>query len=184
MSINGAITPTGSYLTDGLEGFRIKVIDCHVKPLRSAAPYAALASGYLKLRGRTRPAQWMRPVNDGTGGSTGNLRQRNTDGRTGMLPAWTDIDVLEDEFDDANVKSLPVVLLEVWNPKHDCDSPPDRSCGPVGLVLRELGDSRFQHLGVFTFKLWFTVSDDGEESEDQTVQTWHDQQHWFDTCEK
>jgi hypothetical protein len=27
------------------------------------------------------------------------------------------IDALEDEFDDANVESLPVVLLEVWNSK-------------------------------------------------------------------
>lgn len=87
MSINGAITPTGSHLTETAEGFRIKVINCHVQPLRSTAPYGAVTSGYLKLRGRTRPAQWMRPVNDGTGGSAGILRQRNIDGWAGRLSA-------------------------------------------------------------------------------------------------
>lgn len=74
---------------------------------------------------------------------------------------------MEDEFDDANLESLPVVLLEAWNPKHYCDPPPDPGCGPVGLILRELGDSR---LGVFTFKPWFTVSDDGKVSEGQMAQ--------------
>jgi hypothetical protein len=54
------------------------------------------------------------------------------------------MDAIKDEFDDANVESLPVVLLEVWNPRHDRDSPPDPGCRPVGLILRELADSQLQ----------------------------------------
>lgn len=117
------------------------------------------------------------------------IRQRNTEGPTGVLAAWTDIDALEDEFDDANVESLPVVLLEVWHPRHDCNRPSDSNSGPIGLILRELADARFQRLGAFTFKNWLMVREYAKDSKalrgwwDQWEQTWHDQQHWFDTCE-
>jgi hypothetical protein len=180
MSINGAVSPPKSWFREEREGFRIEVIDCFVQLLRSSAPYGAVMSGYLKLRGRTRPAQWMRSlVSDRKGGSTGNLRERNIEGWTGNLAAVIEPDALEDDFIDANVESLPVVLLEVWYPQQDLN------CGPVGLILREVGASLFQRLGVFTFKVWFMVLENYfEESGDQVDELWHNKQHWFDTCKQ
>jgi hypothetical protein len=82
-----------------------------------------------------------------------------TDGLTvpkGMLPQFSQVschfDAIEDEFDDENITSIPVYLLEgrSWDEPNRTLLPQTQK-GAEGLILRKLGDSQFSRLGIFRF---------------------------------
>lgn len=140
--VNGATTIPITYSIE--QGCQIQVIDSRVEPVRSIAPYGAVSSGYLKLRGRIKPAVWTKPSISRLY-SEGTLRERKAEAWTGNEPSVIiESDALEDEFVEGDVDSLPVALFEVWHSPYDSDYRPK---GHANLEIC------FQRLGVFRFMI-------------------------------
>ena len=127
------------------ERIKAEVIDCSVEFENPQAPYGAVASGTLVLEARARPATWLRsrPVQE-------CLRGQNPDALVaadgGFIPARMVPDAHETEFDDPEVISMDVVLLEVGYGA----STDEETAGAKGLVLKDLGDGFYSRLGIFS----------------------------------
>jgi hypothetical protein len=157
------------------------------------APYGSLEYGRLMIRCRLKRCKWVQ--HQGKGMSrwdrleiySATLKDDITDESTvpkRMPPQFSQIschfDAIEDEFDDENITSIPVCLLEgrSWDEPNGTLLPQTQKSSE-GLILRKLGDSQFSRLGISRF---FTKHR-REETDEEFEQRKEFQSHWFDDCE-
>jgi hypothetical protein len=113
-----------------------EVVDCHVSPVVSYAPYSALQSGYLKLRCRLVRAKWLKEA-------TGNrwllfpTFKRGQDIHDFVFSTNTSDDATDEPgFDD----SLSCWCLDLLTSQHMI----------VGLVLKRIDDKHYKLVGAFS----------------------------------
>lgn len=109
----------------------VKVIDCRIQfrdtNSKLSDQFGAIESGALVLKGQLRKAKWVRHQNALRGGPL-NVR-----------PVRIRADAIEEDFVDANIKSIPVFLLTLALSKYVIK----------GLVLRKIGNDMYSRLGLF-----------------------------------
>lgn len=132
------------------DSFSLEVLECHTELKSPAAPYGAVKSGHLVLRGRLRrvvlsgiKGRVWTPVGKSAPAKVklANLFHIVEPGLKGA-EAWIPMsfDAVEQEFQDN--ADMDIAMLEVC----------EHESGPCyGLVLRPVGPQRFSRLGVFGY---------------------------------
>jgi hypothetical protein len=152
---------------------RLELLDCKIELDNQGAPYGAVRSGHLKVRGKMREASWIpvRPQADAWEPTAQALTRRGPDGLEEVLAAYILPDALEEEFSSGWVRSLPVHLLQVV---HDPNDP------VVGLVLRKLDVGLYSRLGIFAFS-WTHFGGEGSGMGwDERNKKFEEQRNWFE----
>ncbi|KAL2060308.1 hypothetical protein VTL71DRAFT_9703 [Oculimacula yallundae] len=122
-AVDGFIYEYPSKIQDG-QSIQIVILECVVTPMAKIAPFSAVLSGYLRVRGRVREELWdrMRKGFVGEGGET-----------ILSLTSWPD--AVEDE----SSRRVKVWCLEVgFNGRESEDH--DAKQGPFGLLLMKAGN--------------------------------------------
>jgi hypothetical protein len=145
----------------------IEIIDVTVDLASAVAPFGAVTSGSLTVKGRLRPAQWRR----GNPSDGERLRLLGAEGRRGILAFSVVSDAVE-EFSD--LEWVTVFLLVVVSKR----SPhPDTY---YGLMLRYRGNKTYSRLGMFSFP----ADDRDVVNNEERAGEYSDHCNWFNSCKE
>jgi hypothetical protein len=153
---------------------QFQVLDCQVLPSMKDAKFGAVRSGYLKLKGRIRPAEWIYDSKASRFKGLKGLRSSGTTGVDEIIAASAMADSEENELSNNAVGFVPVFLLLV--------SGGGLEDGRHGLLLRLLPNGEYSRLGVFRFdKVYLPCRN--EESEGSQSKRFQEQFRWLCECE-
>lgn len=151
---------------------QFQVLDCQVLPSMKDAKFGAVRSGYLKLKGRMRPAEWIYDSKASSFKLWQELRSSDITGFDEIIAADIRADSQESDLANTAVGYVPAFLLLVSGDRLEHD----RS----GLLLRPLPNGEYSRLGVFRFRI-YSLPRRPKESEDSRSKRYLEQFRWL--CE-